>query len=81
MAILGSNLPVIHKEEAENELKKVKGGRFTTPGMQSQGKVTLQPLHLTGGHSRGCCPHLAQLTPKLLPQSLMSGLGLREQLK
>lgn len=78
MAILGSHLPVIHKEEAE---KKVKGGRFATPGIQSLGKATLQPLHLTSGHSGGCCLHLVQLTPKLLPQSLMSSQGLREQPK
>lgn len=78
---MGSHLPIFHKEEAENELAKVKGGRFATTGMQSLGEATLQPLHLTGGHSRGCCPHLVQLTPKLLPQSLMSIQRLREQLK
>lgn len=39
MAILASRLPIIHKEEAENEFKKVKGGRFATPGMQKPGRI------------------------------------------
>lgn len=71
--ITGSHLPVIPKKAAENEVKRVKGSRCSTPEMQRcrqpLGVPQAAPGSLCGS---SCCDVDTVLRPNLLPQNLIS---------